>query len=163
MKAPTALANNWERTMKTSETNYKIRAAQLSDQKTIHSLLLEFKLPLDGLEETRLWVLQLKNGQVVGVAGLETYGAQGLLRSVAVSKGMHNQGYGTWLTNYVIDEAKKSQAQDLFLLTTTAPLFFKKLGFKEENREKVSGNITNSVEFKSACPKTAVLMHLTLS
>jgi amino-acid N-acetyltransferase len=120
-------------------------------------------LPLDGLEDTELWVLQLSSGEFGGVAGLELYGNQGLLRSLAVTKSMHNQGYGAALVNYVIGEAKKSLVQDLFLLTTTAPEFFKKFGFKEESREKVSGGITNSVEFKSACPKTAVLMYLSLA
>ena len=107
--------------------------------------------------------LQLGGGEVVGVAGLELYGNQGLLRSVAVADGMHNRGYGAALANYVISEARKSRVQELFLLTTTAPEFFKKLGFKEENREKVVGGIVDSVEFKSACPKTAILMRLSLA
>lgn len=99
----------------------------------------------------------------MSVAGLEVYGKQGLLRSVAVIKSMHNEGHGTALTNYVIDKAKNCQVKDLFLLTTTASPFFKKLGFKEESREKVTGGLTNSVEFRSACPKNAILMHLILS
>lgn len=120
-------------------------------------------MPLDGLEETKLWVLEGSNGKVLGVAGLEVYGNQGLLRSVAVIKDRHNRGYGTSLVNHVIGEAKRSRMQDLFLLTTTAPAFFKKLGFKEESREKVAGSITNSVEFKNACPKTAILMRLSMT
>jgi amino-acid N-acetyltransferase len=149
--------------MNKSEPTFKIRPAQLDDQKIIRSLLSGFKLPLDGLDETKLWVLELSNGEVVGVAGLEEYDKQGLLRSVAVIKSIHNQDYGTSLANYVIGEAKKSQVQNLFLLTTTAPAFFKKLGFKEESREKVAGSITNSVEFRSACPKSAILMRLSLA
>jgi amino-acid N-acetyltransferase len=62
-----------------------------------------------------------------------------------------------------MDEARKSRVQDLFLLTTTAPGFFKKLGFKEERREKAVGGIVDSVEFKGACPKTAILMRLPLA
>ena len=146
--------------MNKPESTFKIRLAQLKDQKIIHSLLSGFKLPLDGLEETKLWLLESGNGEVLGVAGLELYGNQGLLRSVAVTQGIQNQGVGTALANFVISEAKKSQVQDLFLITTTAPAFFKKLGFKEESREKVVGSITNSVEFISACPKTAILLRL---
>ena len=149
--------------MHRSEHVFNIRYAHLKDQKIIHSLLLGFKLPLDGLEETKLWVLESSNGKIIGVAGLEVYGDQGLLRSVAVINSMHNQGYGTALANHVIEEAKTSDILDLFLLTTTAPEFFKELGFKEESREKVAGGITGSLEFRSACPKTAVLMHLKLS
>jgi N-acetylglutamate synthase-like GNAT family acetyltransferase len=162
---PTAPANKRgdAETMSKPEPTFKIRPAQLHDQKNLRTLLSGFKLPLDGVEETKLWVLQSSNGEVVGVAGLEVYDNQGLLRSVAVIKSMRNQGYGTSLANYVIGEAKKSRVQDLFLLTTTTPAFFKKLGFKEESREKVAGSITSSVEFKSACPKTAILMRLSMA
>jgi len=146
--------------MNKPESTFKIRLAQLKDQKIIHSLLSGFKLPLDGLEETKLWLLESGNGEVLGVAGLELYGNQGLLRSVAVTQGIQNQGVGTALANFVISETKKSQVQDLFLITTTAPAFFKKLGFKEESREQVVGSSTNSVEFISACPKTAILLRL---
>jgi amino-acid N-acetyltransferase len=149
--------------MNKPDLTFKIRPAQLEDQKIIHNLLSGFKLPLDGLDETKLWVLQSSIRDVLGVAGLETFGSQGLLRSVAVSKNLQGQDYGTLLVNHVISEAKKSSIQDLFLLTTTAPSFFEKIGFKKENRDKVTGDIVESIEFKSACPKTAVLMHATLS
>ncbi len=149
--------------MNPPQSNLKIRPAILGDQKFIHTLLSSFKLPLDGLEGTKLWVLQSGNGGILGVAGLEVYGGQGLLRSVAVVNSRHSQGYGTEIVNHVIGEAKKMDIKDLFLLTTTAPEFFKKFGFKQESREKVGGGIADSVEFQSACPKTAVLMRLTLS
>jgi amino-acid N-acetyltransferase len=141
----------------------RIRPAQLKDKDVVHSLLLGFKLPLDGLEETKLWALQSDGGEVVGVAGLEVYGEQGLLRSLAVKGQLQNQGLGRVLVNHIMGEAKKEGVIDLFLLTTTAPKFFEKLGFKVEIREKVTGLVTESVEFKSACPKTAVLMRLKLS
>jgi N-acetylglutamate synthase-like GNAT family acetyltransferase len=149
--------------MKQPKCTYTIRPAQIVDQKIIRTLLCDFKLPQDGLYKTKLWVLQLSNGVVAGVAGLELYGKNGLLRSVAVIKNMQNQGYGTTLTSFVIEEAKNGGVMDLFLLTTTAAEFFKKLGFKMENREKIVGGIKDSVEFKSACPKTAVLMRLSLA
>ncbi len=143
--------------------NYIIRPAQPNDQTNIHALLSGFELPLDGLRETKLWVLRSSNGEVTGVAGLEVYGSQGLLRSVAVVKSLHNQGYGTLLAKHVIGEAKKIGVQDIFLLTTSAAAFFEKFGFKKESRESVIGGITGSIEFRSACPKTAALMHLRLS
>ncbi len=148
--------------MSKPESNCRIRPAQAHDQKNIHALLSDFGLPLDGLKETKLWVLQSTNGEVTGVAGLESYGSQGLLRSVAIIKSLHNQGYGTSLAKHVIGEAKKIGVQDIFLLTTSAAAFFEKFGFKKENRESVIGGITGSIEFRSACPKTAALMHLSL-
>ena len=105
---------------------------------------------------------RLNEGAVVGVAGLETYGGQGLLRSVAVAEGMQGKGYGVLLVKNVVDQAKKLRVEELFLLTTTASGFFEKLGFQAISREEAVGGITGSVEFRSACPKTAVLMHLKL-
>lgn len=156
---PTAVADRVE-DMDTSD--FRIRPAQLKDKNIINSLLLAFKLPLDGLEATKLWVLQSGTDEVVGVAGLEVYDEQGLLRSVAVKGQLQNRGLGGALVNHIVGEAKTSGVIDLYLLTTTAPKFFKELRFKEEDRKKVIGKIAESVEFKSACPKTAVLMHLKL-
>jgi hypothetical protein len=84
----TAVADKEEHNVKKPENNFKIRPAQPADQKTIRNLLLGYKLPLDGLEGTKLWVLQMSGGEVVGVAGLELYSNQGLLRSVAVVDGL---------------------------------------------------------------------------
>ncbi len=149
--------------MNNPASRWEIRPAQPRDQKTIHSLLSGFKLPLDGLNKTELWVLQSSNGQVTGVAGLEVFGYQGLLRSVAVIKSLHGQGLGTFLTRRVLAEAEKRGIQEMFLLTTTAAAFFEKLGFKEESREKAVGGIANSIEFRSACPKTATFMRLSMN
>lgn len=139
---------------------FKIRQARLEDKECITLLLSGFKLPLDGLEGSRMWVLQESNGSVQGVAGLEVWEGKGLLRSVAVNKNLQNRGYGSSLVEYVINEAKKNGIHELLLLTTTAPDFFRKLGFKEDYRENVTGSITNSTEFEGACPKTAILMRL---
>jgi hypothetical protein len=68
---PTAPKDKAEQSMKKADSTFKIVPAQLHDQKIIRILLSVFKLPLDGLEETKLWVLQSSNGEVIGVAGLE--------------------------------------------------------------------------------------------
>lgn len=149
--------------MNKPEHTPRIRSAQFKDQKIIQMLLSEFKLPLDGLENTKLWVLEIGIGNVVAVAGLEVYEKQGLLRSVVVNKTFQGNGYGTSLVNYVVEEARRKGMHELFLLTTTTPNFFRKSGFIEFSREKVIGSIVESVEFKSACPKTAILMRLALT
>lgn len=140
----------------------EIRLSQPSDREAVCALLVGFGLPLDGLAAAELWVLESSDGAVVGAAGLETYGVQGLLRSVAVAKDLQGRGWGAFLVSFVVGEARKRRVQDLFLLTTTASGFFGKLGFREARRETVTGMVVDSVEFKSACPKTAVLMHLRL-
>ena len=140
----------------------RIRPAQFGDQEDIRSLLSGFMLPLDGLENTKMWVLQDDNGNVVGTAGLEVWGKNGLLRSVAVKENLQDRGRGTCLVNHVIGEAKKNNIDDLFLLTQTAQTFFRKIGFRKINSSHVTGSIKDSAEFKGACPKTATLMYLKL-
>jgi amino-acid N-acetyltransferase len=81
---------------------------------------------------------------------------------VAVNKNVQNRGHGSSLIRHMINKAKKNGTRELLLLTTTAPNFFQKLGFKEHNRENVTGSITDSVEFAGACPETAIPMRLGL-
>lgn len=72
--------------MSKSDSALKIRLAQLGDQESISNFLFSFKLPLDGLKNTKMWVLIDTNGNIFGTAGLEMWGQKGLLRSVAVKK-----------------------------------------------------------------------------
>ena len=110
-------------------------------------------MPLDGLEEAKLWVLQLDGGEVVGVAGLELYSDQGLLRSVAVVDSMHNRGYGVALANYVIGESKKCKVQNLFLLTTTAPEFSRNWDSKKKTEKKWSAALWTPLSSGVLAPK----------
>lgn len=148
--------------MKNLENIPRIRSAQLGDQEDIASLLSGFMLPLEGLENTRIWVLQEDSGNIIGTVGLEVWGKNGLLRSVAVKKNWQNRGCGTCLINHVVDEARKNEISDLFLLTQTAQSFFRKMGFRKIESSRVAGSIKDSAEFKGACPKTATLMCLKL-
>jgi len=160
---PTVVADKGDaKLVNKSERAFKIRSAQPEDEESIRSLLSEFKLPLEGLENTKMWVLEGNNGNVVGTAGLEVWGKTGLLRSVAISKILHNRGYGTSLVRHVVNEARKCDISELFLLTETAQAFFQRFGFGKSDRACVSGSIANSAEFKGACPKTAVLMSLNI-
>ncbi len=140
----------------------KIRQARLEDMESIRRLLSIYKLPLDGLENTLMWIIQKDSESILGVAGLEVGEEKALLRSVAVNPDFQNRGYGSALVKHLINEAKKKSIHELLLMTTTAPTFFRKLGFIEVSREYVTGSITDSAEFKSACPKTATVMRLSL-
>jgi N-acetylglutamate synthase-like GNAT family acetyltransferase len=146
--------------VKKLENALGIRPAQLGDQEDIRNLLSEFMLPLEGLENTKMWVLQEDNGNVVGTVGLEVWGKNGLLRSLAVKKNLQNKGYGTCLVNYLVDESRKDEITDLFLLTQTGQSFFGKIGFRKIDSSHITESIKDSAEFKGACPTTATLMHL---
>ncbi len=91
-----------------------IRAVKLEDQKISPSLLVGFKLPLDGLEAAKTVGYPVKRRRSFGCAGLEIYGTQGLLRSVAVAEGKQRLGYGTLLVDYVRGQAKRCGVADCY-------------------------------------------------
>ena len=51
----------------------------------------------------------------------------------------------------------------VYLLTTTADGFFPRFGFSRITRDDVPDSVKGSVEFRSACPASAVVMRKVLS
>lgn len=136
-----------------------IEAAQPGDADAIASLISANQLPLDGLREhLDTAVVARLNGAVVGVAALEVYADGVLLRSVAVASALQGQGLGHRLTDAVLQLARDLAAPHAYLLTTTAEKFFPKFGFERIARTDVPASVQTSIEFRSACPATAIVM-----
>jgi len=123
-------------------------------------LLTKSDLPTDGLEETELWCVRDGISGLTGIAGLETWGSQGLVRSVVVKDKHRRSGVGKALITHVVEEASTKGLTELYLITETTPGFFEKLGFRHYGRERVRGPVLSSEEFASACPDTAPVMKL---
>jgi amino-acid N-acetyltransferase len=102
------------------------------------------------------------DGQVVAVAGLELYGASALLRSVAVDPEWRGSGLARELIDRLLSEAKEEDINDIYLLTTTAENYFPRLGFRCICRGDVPPQVQASVEFRDACPASAVVMRKAL-
>jgi amino-acid N-acetyltransferase len=51
----------------------------------------------------------------------------------------------------------------VFLLTTTAERFFPKFGFEQIARDEVPASVKASVEFRSACCASAIVMRKQLA
>jgi amino-acid N-acetyltransferase len=102
-------------------------------------------------------------GDVVAVAGLESYGASALLRSVAVSPEWRGSGLGRQLVDRLLTEAREQGIQDIYLLTTTAEHYFPRLGFGCITRDDVPEPVRDSVEFRDACPASATVMRRTFA
>ena len=136
-----------------------LAAARSEDWPAVRTLLAQAKLPLDGLDERLEHFVVARDGDaVVGVAGLEHYGASALLRSVAVDDQWRGTGIGRLLVNRVLDEARALGVVDVYLLTTTAQDYFPKLGFACVRRESLPAALGASAEMRGACPETAVVM-----
>ncbi len=104
------------------------------------------------------FVVREDDGRVVGVAGLEVYGSDGLLRSVAVDEDYRGQGLAAALVGAVLERARHLKLSALYLLTTGARSYFERHGFGDCPRESAPPLIRASWEFRSGCPATAVFM-----
>jgi N-acetylglutamate synthase-like GNAT family acetyltransferase len=140
-----------------------LREAVAADLDAVESLLTESELPTAGVREAfDSFVVVEVAGRIEGVAGLEIHGRDGVLRSVAVAPSLRGTGVGAQLTERVLDLARSRQLRRVYLLTTTAEGYFPRHGFRRIAREDASADVQQSVEFREACPASAVAMVLDL-
>jgi amino-acid N-acetyltransferase len=145
-------------------TPITIERAEAADRDAILALLDRVHLPKDGLAERFDHAFIAKhNGAVVGSAVLEMYADGALLRSVAVDPALQGSGLGAQLTGTAIARAIELRVPALYLLTTTAERFFPRFGFAPITRDDVPAGVRESVEFRSACPASAIVMRKELT
>ena len=136
-----------------------IDAARERDLPAVRDLLTRQHLPLDGVDEhVGTMVVARDGGGVVGAAALELYADGALLRSVVVDPAVQGQRLGQRLTQAALALAQMRGATTVFLLTTTAEDYFPRFGFERIARADVPASVQTSVEFRSACPASAVVM-----
>lgn len=129
----------------------------------VEALLAEAGLPTAGVDESiDRFVVARAEGRLVGVAGLEVHGREGVLRSVAVDASWRGRGLGDRLTAAALGAARSGGLERVYLLTTTAERYFPRHGFRRVEREDPSPEVQQSVEFREACPASAVTMVLDL-
>jgi len=142
-----------------------IRVARAEDRIAVDALLASAKLvPVDEASQFgKQWVVaESAQGAVVGCGGLEVWGGDGLLRSVAVVEELRGAGTGRELAQSRIDWAREQGLEGLYLLTTTAAGYWPRFGFERIARDEAPAEIRRSVEWASACPASATAMRLRL-
>jgi amino-acid N-acetyltransferase len=124
--------------------NVDIERATAEDGPSILQLLRDAELPVDGLlDHLDTAFVARVDGRIIGCAALEMYEGGALLRSVAVASVGQGFGIGRRLTG--------------------APnAIFPKLAFVPITRAQVPASVQESVEFRTACPASAVVMRRTL-
>lgn len=143
------------------KANIAIRPAIAAEEAAVSNLLLTAGLvALDPTAQfgPQYAVAVAGDGVLVGVAGMERHGSNGLLRSVAVAKEMQRQRIGKLLTSDRLRWAEEHGLHSVFLLTTTARDYWKQFGFTEIDRAAAPPEIQGSHEWSSACPATATAM-----
>lgn len=126
------------------------------------ALELLARVELTGRDVAAGWghffVVREDDGRIVGLAGLEIHGDDGLLRSVAVDPAYRGQSLGEALVAAAMERAALLKLRDVYLLTTTAERFFVRHGFATSPREAAPAAVAASWEFRAGCPATAVFM-----
>ena len=107
--------------------------------------------------DLHLWVLQAGRS-IVGVIGMERFGASALLRSLAIEPEFRRLGLGRTLVASLERDAHGKGIGQLVLLTETAEAFFRRSGYEVIDRRLVADQIKQSAEFRSLCPASAVCM-----
>jgi amino-acid N-acetyltransferase len=142
-----------------------IRRGQAADLPAIVQLLKSAGLPtadLSSAREFQTWVLE-QESFILGVVGLERFGIEALLRSLAVAPEHRQRGMGQELVARLECDAQAEGIQRLVLLTETAEAFFRRLGYVMTDRRHVSDEAQQSAEFRSLCPVSAVCMSKALN
>ncbi len=136
-----------------------IRPAAPETWDALHTLLGDAGLPPDGLDAHLATTIAAWSGDtLVGAAGLEVYGREALLRSVAVALAHRGTGLGSRLTEEMLRRAEATGVTRVWLLTETAERFFPRFGFRLVERAQVPDAVKQSAEFQGACPDTAIVM-----
>jgi amino-acid N-acetyltransferase len=140
-----------------------IRPAGPADQSGIETLLTAFDLPTAGVEEQISgFVVAEDSGAIVASAGLEVYSRAALLRSVAVRPDHQGCGLARMLVLQLLERARADGIERVFLLTTTAPDYFRRLGFEAIADAAIDPAVRASKEFGDCCCAGAQAMRLTL-
>ncbi|MBS1810034.1 MAG: GNAT family N-acetyltransferase [Acidobacteria bacterium] len=138
----------------------QITPAKSIDLPAVLALLIEAKLPTEGVQEHFVDFLVVRFGeQIVGSVGIERYGATALLRSLVVSPRWRNQQIGQQLTAQAITYAQTNTVSELVLLTTSAADFFgRHFGFVPAQRNLFDEKLKNSAEWTLNCCASAICL-----
>lgn len=142
----------------------RLRPARPSDLEAARRLLANCELGAEGLESQFPdgYAVVDSGGELVGVAGIEIYGEDGLLRSVAVAPEQRGTGQGALLVRNRLEWAAKHRLRAVYLLTTTAVDFFARMAFSPVERDAVPEAVRASEEYARVCPASATVMCLPL-
>jgi amino-acid N-acetyltransferase len=109
----------------------RLRRATAEDMEQMSALIVSAGMPNMELEEwvDDFWVVD-QGGEIVGCAGIETYGEGAVLRSVAIAPALRGTGWGVRLVRRCLDYAKELGSKRCYLFTMTAEEFFPRFGFE---------------------------------
>lgn len=137
------------------------RQASNADYEMICRILNEHQLPAEDClaHLSHFFILEFGN-RTAGIGGLEVYGQYGLLRSIVILDDFRLRGIGRHLVHLIIEYARDQGIRSIYLLTEDSQQYFSRLGFLAVDRTSAPDVITQTQQFKSLCPASAVLMSM---
>lgn len=134
--------------------------ASRQDEDAVKTLLNASDLPVEDLTPAHMdnFFLLYDNDRLIGCVGLEIYGENALMRSLAVESSYRGQGLGIRLLAAAESGAASNSVRNLYLLTTTAEGFFAAHGYQMIERSKAPQDIQQTCEYQSLCPSSAASM-----
>lgn len=104
------------------------------------------------------FVVARQDGRMLGCAGLQVAGEDGLVRSMTVRWTRRNAGLGTRLHQRLLFDAVLAGVRTLYVVTTTAEGFFARLGYRRVTPDQVPAELRRSEEFTAFVPGGGVVM-----
>lgn len=137
-----------------------LRPGMPDDLPTVISLLEEAGLPCEDIAAADLPEFLVASGgpSVLGVVGLERYGKNALLRSLAVRPASRHTGLGSQLADAAEARASATGVKTLYLLTTTAAAFFARRGYEVIARGEAPPALQQTAAFSRLCPSQAICL-----
>ncbi|WP_275098643.1 arsenic resistance N-acetyltransferase ArsN2 [Sedimenticola hydrogenitrophicus] len=131
-----------------------------TDHDSVRHLLRSAGLPSEdvGLNpQARFYLIEV-DGKAVALAGIECHGNEALLRSLVVDPEYRGRGLAAGLVRHIQHVATGQGASTLYLLTTSAADYFRRLGFYDVAREETPASIRRTREFADLCPAEATIL-----
>lgn len=143
-----------------------VMPAQFGDIAAIRRLLDRVGLDSADLrdDDYKNFLVLRNEAGIVGCIGLEIYGEDAILRSLAVHPGHRGQGYGWILADTEVQYARHRGVRRIYLVSpeTASDFFAEKLGFRIVDVATVSPAVAESSTFRNFRGKSPRTMRLDL-
>ncbi|TKD70617.1 GNAT family N-acetyltransferase [Pseudalkalibacillus hwajinpoensis] len=117
---------------------FLVRKATAEDESAVWNIVKESGLEVDGLPEIESFLIaETETKELFGVIGLETFGAAGLLRALVLNSSESTSEGLLKFFDSVIQYAKKTKLDELYLTSKEESFFFQVFGFSTINGESL--------------------------
>jgi N-acetylglutamate synthase-like GNAT family acetyltransferase len=132
------------------------------EREGLKAALVKAGLPADDVGDPALlfWRFETFEDVPVGFGGLELHGDDALLHSVVTLPPLRQGGLGGAIVSALEAEARAYQCRAIYLLTTSTPDFFARLGYAPCAPADLPQTIRDSRQFAALPGASAMVKHI---